>query len=52
MALSSALKSIGKAIPVIVAYAPTIAEIVRQLRAALKKPKPLDPPADLPTPAA
>ena len=52
MALSSALKGIGKAIPVIVAYAPTIAEIVRQLRAALKKPKIPQPPADLPTPAA
>jgi hypothetical protein len=51
MALSSALKGIGKAIPVIVAYAPTIAEIIRQLRAALKKPKP-EPVADAGAPAA
>ena len=49
MGLKKTLKKLGKAIPVIVANAPAIADAVRQVREALKKPAPARP--DAPAPA-
>ena len=40
MGLKSTLGKVMKAIPVIVAYAPVIADGVRQLKKAVKPPKP------------
>jgi hypothetical protein len=38
MEMMKVLKLLGKALPVIIANAPVIAEAVRQIREALKKP--------------
>ena len=40
MGLRIALKWLVKAVPVVVANGPTIVDMVRQIRAALKTPKP------------
>jgi hypothetical protein len=40
MELRTIIKGVGKALPVIIAYAPAIADLVRQVKAAFKTPKP------------
>jgi hypothetical protein len=40
MELRAIIKGVGKALPVIIAYAPAIADLVRQVKAAFKAPKP------------
>ena len=52
MGLMKALKVFGKAVPVIIANGPAIAEAVRQIREALKKPAPPQPVPGGPVPAA
>jgi hypothetical protein len=51
MGLKKTLRKIGRALPVVAANAPAIAEVVRQVQEALKKPKPVQPAADAPAPA-
>ena len=52
MGLKKTLKRAGKAIPVIVAYAPAVADLVRQVKRALKKPEAPQPAPDTAAPAA
>jgi hypothetical protein len=52
MGLKKTVKRIGKALPVIIAYAPVVADAVRQVKEALKTPKPAQPAADGPPPGA
>ena len=52
MGLMNTLKLLGKALPVIIANAPAIAEAVRQIRQATRKPKPVQPVPSGPVPAA
>jgi hypothetical protein len=52
MVLMNALRLLGKALPVIIANGPAIAEAVRQVREALKKAKPVQPMPDGPAPVA
>jgi hypothetical protein len=46
------LKLLGRALPVIIANGPVIAEAVRQIREALRKPPAPQPVPDGPGPAA
>jgi hypothetical protein len=48
MALMNTLRLLGKALPVIIANGPAIAEAVRQIRQATRKPKPVQPVPDGP----
>jgi len=41
MGLKSVLKLLAKAVPVIVANGPAIADTLRQIKAAIKTPKPV-----------
>ena len=50
MGLKKTLKRIGKAIPVIIANAPALADAVRQVKEALQKPKAPQPAPGAPTP--
>ena len=43
MGLKKTLSRLAKAIPVIIAYAPLVVDGVRQLKKAVKKPKPKAP---------
>ena len=52
MEMVKLLKLLGKALPVIIANAPVIAEAVRQIRDALRKPPAPQPVPDGPVPAA
>ena len=51
MGLKTALKLFGKALPVIIAHGPALAEAVRQIKAALKKPAQAEPAPQAPVPA-
>ncbi|HEY0147814.1 MAG TPA: hypothetical protein VGB70_02305 [Allosphingosinicella sp.] len=53
MGLKSTVGAVAKVLPVIIAYAPALADLVRQVKEALKKPKaPATPQAaDEPVPA-
>ena len=52
MELLKMLKLLGRALPVIIANGPVIAEAVRQIREALRKPPAPQPVPDGPVPAA
>jgi hypothetical protein len=45
MGLKKTLRSLAKAVPVIVAYTPLVVDGVRQVKKAVKKPAPETPPA-------
>jgi hypothetical protein len=52
MEMMKLLKMLGKALPVIIANGPVIAEAVRQIREALRKPPAPQPVPEGPVPAA
>jgi hypothetical protein len=51
MGLKSTIAAAAKVLPVIIAYAPALADLVRQVKAALKKPKAPAAQAEEPAPA-
>ncbi|HEY7810064.1 MAG TPA: hypothetical protein VIA98_06765 [Allosphingosinicella sp.] len=51
MGLKSTIGAVAKVLPVIIAYAPALADLVRQVKEALKKPKAPVGQGDEPVPA-
>ena len=52
MEIAKVLRLLGKALPVIIANAPVIAETVRQIRVALRRPPAPQSVPDVPAPTA